>query len=61
MWINLQNMQPMEVGTESTESTESHEMPEDLQVEVDEYTKRIVDLIIDDPCISVPRILQKLG
>ena len=54
-------MQPMEVGTESTESTESHEMPEDLQVEVDEYTKRIVDLIIDDPCISVPSILQRLG
>ena len=61
MWINLQNMQPMEVGTESTESTESHEMPEDLQVEVDEYTKRIVDLIIDDSCISGSSILQRLG
>ena len=51
----------MEVGTESTESTESHEMPEDLQAEVDEYTKRIVDLIIDDPCVSVPSILRRLG
>ena len=47
-------MQPMEVGPES------HEMPENLQAEVDEYTKKIVDLIIDDPCKSVPSTLQRL-
>ena len=54
-------MEPMEAVTDSTESTESREMTEYLQREADRYTKRIADLIIDDPCISAPRILQQLG
>ena len=60
MWTNMQITQPMKVETDSTESTESREMPENVQAEVDEYTKKIVDLIIDDPCKSVPSILQRL-
>ena len=35
-------------------------MPEYLQREADGYTMSIVELIIDDPCISAPRILQRL-
>ena len=60
MLINLQNLQPMELGTDSTESTESREITECQQAEVDKYTKRIVELMIRDPCVSVPGILQQL-
>ena len=59
MWIELQNLQPTE-PTESTESTESREMPEQLQEEVDRYTKWIVGLILRDPIISAPEILRQL-
>ena len=52
MWINLQNPQPVGLVTDSTESTESREISEYLQAEVDEYTKHIVDLILDNPYIS---------
>ena len=60
MWINLQNLQPMVLLTDSTESTESHEMTEYLQAEVDKYTKHIVDMISDNPYVSVPEILRQL-
>ena len=60
MWINLQNLQPVELVTDSTESTESREISECPQAEVDECAKHIVDLILDDPYISVPQILRQL-
>ena len=46
--------------TDSTESTESREISECLQAEVDECTKEIVDLMLDDPYISAPEILRQL-
>ena len=61
MRLNLKNLQPVEPVTDSTESTESREMTEYLQAEVDRYARRIVDLILDDPCISAPKILRRLA
>ena len=61
MWIDLQNLQPMVLVTDSTESTETHEMTEYHQEEVDRCTKHIVDMILEDPYISVPEILRQLA
>ena len=61
MLIDLQNMQLVDPVTDSTESTESREQTEYQQREVDRYTKRIVDVLIDDPYISIPGILRQLA
>ena len=61
MLSDLQNMQLIDPVTDSTESTESREQTEYQRREVDRYTKRIVDVLIDDPCISVPGILRQLA
>ena len=61
MLIDLQNMQLVGPVTDSTESTESREQTEYQQREVDRYTKRIVDVLIDDPYISIPGILRQLA
>ena len=60
MLINMQNFQQIDPPPDSTESTESREMTAYLQTEVDEYTKEIENLLIDDPHVSVPGILQQL-
>ena len=54
-------MQLVDPVTDSTESTESREQTEYQQREVDRYTKRIVDVLIDDPYISIPGILRQLA
>ncbi len=61
MLIDLQNMQLIDPVTDSTESAESREQTEYQQREVDRYAKRIADVLIDDPCISVPGILRQLA
>ena len=60
MLINLQNLQPIDPVTDSTGSTESREMTTHLQSEVGKCAKQIVDLTIDDPHISSPKILRQL-
>ena len=58
MMIDLQNMQLIDPATDSTESTESREQTEYQQREVGRYAKRIADVMIDDPHISIPGILR---
>ena len=61
MLTDLQNLQPVGPVTDSTEPAESRGQTGYLHSEVDRYTKRIVDLIIDDTCASVPEILRRTG
>ena len=56
----MQNLQPMELVTDSTRSAESRVMTTYPQSEVGKYAKRIAGLIIDDPHVSAPGILQQL-
>ena len=60
MLMNLANLQPIDPPTDSTHSTESREMSEDKQRMVDEYTKKIVDAILDDPYASAAEIMKEV-
>ena len=61
MLMYLRNLQPVGPVPDLTESAEPREQAEYLRPEVGKYTKRIVDLIIGDPCASVPEILRRPG
>ena len=60
MLVYLENLQPACPMTESAASTESRELTEDRQPMADFYAKEILDIIIEDPCVSIPGIMGKL-